>query len=67
MGAKKYNCEICPTSFTERGSLKRHIAKVHEKKNSFECYICNKKFAMVADMNQHIKLRHPEGKKVLNC
>ena len=35
-GRKAFECNICDTSFGEKGTLKRHIAIVHEEKKPFK-------------------------------
>ena len=37
-------CRFCVKQFSTPTSLKNHIKSVHELKDKFECYICNKSF-----------------------
>ena len=39
---KTYDCNMCPSKFSQRGGLKKHIEEFHHKKR-YECKICEKK------------------------
>ena len=34
----KFKCNICDSTFTEKGSLERHIISIHEEKMFFTCH-----------------------------
>ena len=34
-------CELCNYNCSNKGSLKRHVASVHEHKKPFKCEICD--------------------------
>ena len=55
-------CEICCKTFSGMGSLKIHIASIHEGKKPFKCNFCDSCFSHKGNMNQHIASIH-EGKK----
>ena len=38
---KKPNKEICDYGCSEKGTMNNHVARVHEKKNPFQCEICD--------------------------
>ena len=54
-GVKPFKCEICGLCVSQKGALNKHISVVHdgikptrpkpERKERFECNICNKIFA----------------------
>ena len=33
---KPFKCEICDQTFSEKGSMNRHVARVHGEKKTFE-------------------------------
>ena len=62
----KMQCEICGVYFTAKGSLKVHIASIHNKQKSYSCGFCNSTFLRKDNMKTHIKSVH-EGKKPFQC
>ena len=42
---KPFKCDICSYSFSEKRSLKKHIASVHEGKKPFKCDLCEYSFS----------------------
>ena len=58
----KMQCEICEVCFTTKGSLKLHIASVHEGKKTFKCNICDYRGSLKKNLKRHIESIH-EGKK----
>ena len=53
----QYSCNQCAKSFSERGTLKRHIKSAHENVR-YNCDKCDKSFAQNGDLNRHIKFVH---------
>ena len=51
---KPFKCNICDTSFTKKGNLKKHVASVHEGKKPFQCNICDASFAQKALLKKHV-------------
>ena len=53
---KKYLCvcSICDKIFVTAGALRRHVEKIHESQNPFECPKCEKKFKCERGLKQHI-------------
>ena len=54
-----FKCNTCDKKFTQRGSLKIHIAAVHDGKKPYICEICNSSFAL-----KHRLIQHMAGKNV---
>ena len=63
---KPFKCDICGYSFSEKGSLKKHITSVHEGKKPFKCDLCDYSFSRKDNMNNHIASVH-KGKKQFKC
>ena len=53
-------------SFTEAGSLKKHIKTIHEGHTDFKCDSCGKSFTQAGTLRIHIKTIH-EGHKDFKC
>ena len=64
-GEKPYKCTICENRYSEKDTLKKHIAKVHEKKFQILCSICGVSIDKY-NLRQHIQTVH-EGKKPFPC
>ena len=58
---RKLKCNLCDHSFTEKGSLNRHIKASHEGMKPFKCNICDTSFAQKGNLNNHFLSVH-EGK-----
>ena len=59
-------CEICCKTFSGMGSLKIHIASIHEGKKPFKCNICDYSCNQKSDLTKHVLSVH-EGKKSFKC
>ena len=51
-------CDSCGKSFTETGSLKKHIKTIHKGKKVFKCDTCGKSFNTASYLNKHINNVH---------
>ena len=58
-GRKHWVCPKCPKKFMRRQLHREHYYKVHEKKEPYECEVCNKKFFHNPNYTEH-KKTHPE-------
>ena len=59
---KKHKCKDCGKTFAQAGSLKTHIAMVHEGIKDHLCEKCSKPFASAGDLKRHIKDVHEKIK-----
>ena len=41
---KNFKCDVCDKSFTEKGSVKKHML-VHSRMKEHQCEVCEKKFS----------------------
>ncbi|RWS04279.1 transcriptional repressor CTCFL-like protein [Dinothrombium tinctorium] len=57
---KPFACELCQARFTQSGSLKTHLAKVHHlNKVEFRCVFCNLFVtANMGELRNHMKMIH---------
>ena len=49
----------------KKGNLKIHVSAVHEKVTPYKCELCEKRFAMKAHFNEHVKEVHEKLKSCL--
>ena len=56
-------CNVCHKTFTQFGTLNRHIKNVHEGLKTHKCDQCGKSFAQRPKMIQHIKTVHTKNKE----
>ena len=47
-------CEYCQRAFSNKKSLKRHVASVHERKKQFQCENCDMAFSTRNNLNKHV-------------
>ena len=59
---KIFKCLICDNTFTQSGSLNRHIKTVHVGKKQFSCEKCDSEFIRKHDLKLHTKTVHEEKK-----
>ena len=50
----RYQCTLCPSSFTKKGNLRRHY-RYHTNDRRFECQVCSKKFVRKDYLYSHVK------------
>ena len=58
-------CKFCGRVFTRNATMRRHVAAVHEKSETFQCHLCEKTFTSKDYLEAHIKT-HP-GNKPFQC
>ena len=58
---EEFLCKICGMSFTQKSSLKKHIATIHENKR-YPCKDCDKIFTQSSGLHRHVRLFH-KGEK----
>ena len=51
-GKEPFKCNICNSSFTQKGQMNGHVALVHEGKKPFKCSICDTSFAEKSMSNE---------------
>ena len=59
---KIFKCLICDNTFTQSGSLNRHIKTVHVGKKQFACEKCDSEFIRKHDLKLHTDTVHEEKK-----
>ena len=65
---KPYKCEACNATFTQRKSLNRHTAWVHQGKKPHKCDICQATFGQKSNLDSHIASSHDDlDKKPFKC
>ena len=57
---KPFKCNICDTTFTQKGVMKQHVVSVHEGKKPFQCTICDASFGRRETLNRHVGTIHKE-------
>ena len=54
----KNKCQQCGKSFTRKGDMTRHKARVHMNERNHACDICEKRFGSKGDMTRHKAMVH---------
>ena len=54
----RYQCELCPSSYTIKWDLSRHMEWKHKPKQVFSCDVCNKTFYNQYSLKRHVKKLH---------
>ena len=60
---KKVKCDKCPYKTGCRGSLKKHVQRVHDESKPFECNTCYKHFSSKEKLDHHFARVH----ELRNC
>ena len=60
-GIKPFKCTICGKTFAEKGTLKVHLLS-HNKKNDYQCGLCDYKCKSDSHLREHYKYKHNEFK-----
>ena len=60
--AKPFKCPQCSATFTEKWSIKIHIANVHEGKRPFQCSVCQATFQRKTHLKRHDESVHQKIK-----
>ena len=58
-GEKPHECDKCDKTYRQKGDLKRHQDRDHERK-TFKCDNCEKTFARKANLKDHQEKQHPQ-------
>ena len=54
---KKWECDQCPSTFTDQGNLRRHKLTKHEGA-TYDCYACHKQFGNHGTLKRHVQSQH---------
>ena len=54
----RYQCDLCPSSYTIKWDLSRHMEWKHKPKQVFSCDVCNKTFYNQYSLKRHVKKLH---------
>eukprot|EP00177_Eucheuma_denticulatum_P000687 GFKZ01001235.1.p1 GENE.GFKZ01001235.1~~GFKZ01001235.1.p1 ORF type:complete len:368 (+),score=16.66 GFKZ01001235.1:101-1204(+) len=57
-GVKKFPCDKCPATFSQKGQLSRHIRRVHDKLRPHACEYCGRLFGARSDRTRHVMIVH---------
>ncbi|KAG5680722.1 hypothetical protein PVAND_010212 [Polypedilum vanderplanki] len=55
---KPYCCKYCSSSYSQKGDLVKHLAKVHIGENVYECDKCSESFRLLKDLKFHTMTFH---------
>ena len=58
-------CEICTRTFTNEGSLVKHMKLEHEEKKMYNCEQCSKSFGKRGTLKAHVLIH--TGEKQHKC
>lgn len=64
---KKFICEFCAYSSSNRGEMNIHVQSVHSKVATEECQFCTKMFKSRRSVKRHIRIVHEQSGEPVNC
>src|SRR5436190_8515404 len=56
-------CPTCSNSYTQSGSLNRHMSVVHGSK-AYECDVCHRNLSTKSSLDRHKRLKHGSDNKI---
>lgn len=65
IGERPYKCDQCGVTYAHRNTFRKHIKSVHEGVRPHVCTICDKRFTMKAQLNDHLVIH--TGEKAFVC
>jgi uncharacterized Zn-finger protein len=65
-GEKRYSCELCIASYSQKPGLARHVIEQHKNIPSFQCTLCISKFKRKIHLDRHIR-EHHENIRSFEC
>lgn len=64
---ESFDCNLCPSTFTRKHNLQRHIRITHGKQRKYPCSYCGKKWANSQGLQRHVEAMHPKGNELQAC
>lgn len=52
-GKKRFKCDICDSTFTQKTSLKQHKLTLHTGVKPFKCDVCERAFTRKRSLTKH--------------
>ena len=62
MNLKKYQCDVCSSSFSSKQSIKEHL-RIHSGVMPYKCTACDKMFRQASQLSLHKRIHIIEGVK----
>ena len=59
-GQKDHKCNSCGKSYSEAGTLKKHINAVHNGQKDHKCNSCEKAFSEAGKLKKHINISNSQ-------
>lgn len=61
---RKFSCNLCGKKFVREDHYEDHVKEIScVSLDKPECRICNEVFSCISQLQEHINLNHPEGRK----
>lgn len=64
----RYHCQFCPLSFTQKGSMQRHVRQQHSNNPlPFPCTMCGTELTRAKNLRLHMETVHADQKPCFGC